>query len=176
MVDNEVAVRLAQNPEYHCQTKHIKTTHFFVRELVSEGSIEVKKVATKFQVADILTNQSFKPRFSLWKSRNYSMREGLEITLYGSLLFWHWHNFHICNKIIPASNILTFTNVQRLKITDLWHLFKYNFNTRISLNINKNLRFLIKLFYHRDNFIKTKIFQTFYKKYNLKSKNWINNN
>jgi len=33
-VDNEPAIRLARNPEYHRRTKHILTHHFFVREVV----------------------------------------------------------------------------------------------------------------------------------------------
>jgi hypothetical protein len=36
-VDNEAAVKLAQNPEFHRRTKHIRIRHFFVRELVTDG-------------------------------------------------------------------------------------------------------------------------------------------
>lgn len=61
-VDNEAAIRLAQNPEYHRRTKHIKTRHFFVRELVTAGDIEVKRVPTEFQIADIMTKPLHKPR------------------------------------------------------------------------------------------------------------------
>jgi len=43
-VDNEAAIRLAQNPEYHRRTKHILTRHFFVREKVTEGEIGVQKI------------------------------------------------------------------------------------------------------------------------------------
>lgn len=54
-VDNEAAIRLAQNPEFHNRTKHIRIRHFFVRELVTAEEIVVTQVSTKSQLADILT-------------------------------------------------------------------------------------------------------------------------
>ena len=62
MVDNEAAIKLAQNPEYHRRTKHIRTRHFFIRELVCEEMLDVKKISTTLQVADALTKPIFKPR------------------------------------------------------------------------------------------------------------------
>jgi len=61
-VDNEAATRLAQNPEYHRRTKHIKIRHFFVREMVTEGEIDIHRVPTEHQVADIMTKPIHKPR------------------------------------------------------------------------------------------------------------------
>jgi transposase InsO family protein len=63
-VDNEAAVRLAHNPEFHKRTKHIRIRHFYVREQVAEGAIEVKRIGTTEQVADILTKGLPRPRFS----------------------------------------------------------------------------------------------------------------
>lgn len=62
-VDNEAAIRLAQNPELHRRTKHIRTRHFFVRELVNSDEISISKVDTKMQLADILTKPLFSIRF-----------------------------------------------------------------------------------------------------------------
>lgn len=62
-VDNEAAVRLAYNPEFHKRTKHIRIRHFFVREQVTDGNIVVKRVNTADQVADILTKGLAKPSF-----------------------------------------------------------------------------------------------------------------
>jgi len=61
-VDNEAAIRLVQNPEYHRRTKHILTRHFFVREKVTEGEIGVQKITTELQVADALTKPLHGPR------------------------------------------------------------------------------------------------------------------
>jgi hypothetical protein len=61
-VDNEAAIRLAKNPEYHRRTKHIQIRHFFVREKVSAGEINVKRVSTEHQVADAMTKALLGPR------------------------------------------------------------------------------------------------------------------
>lgn len=61
-VDNEAAVKLAQNPELHRRTKHIRTRHFFVRELVTGGEIDIKRVSSEAQLADMLTKPLHGPR------------------------------------------------------------------------------------------------------------------
>ena len=64
-VDNEAAVKLAQNPEFHRRTKHIRIRHFYVRERVSEDELEVKRVSTELQLADIMTKPLHKPRLQM---------------------------------------------------------------------------------------------------------------
>jgi hypothetical protein len=61
-VDNSAAVKLAQNPEVHRRTKHIRLRHFFVREQVTEGEIDILQISTECQIADILTKAVHKPR------------------------------------------------------------------------------------------------------------------
>ena len=61
-IDNEAAIRLAQNPEYHRRTKHIQIRHFFVREKVAGGEVGVRSVTTEHQVADALTKALLGPR------------------------------------------------------------------------------------------------------------------
>jgi len=63
-VDNEAAVKLAHNPEFHRRTKHIRIRHFYVRERVSDGELEVKRVPTEFQLADMMTKPLHKPRLN----------------------------------------------------------------------------------------------------------------
>ncbi|KAG5890919.1 hypothetical protein JTB14_024916 [Gonioctena quinquepunctata] len=64
MVDNEAAIKLAENPEYHRRTKHIHIRHFFVRELVLDSFIQVKKVSSE----DIMTKPLFKPRLQMLRN------------------------------------------------------------------------------------------------------------
>lgn len=54
-IDNQSAIRLIKNPEFHKRTKHIDIRHHFIREKVEQGDIEVKYVPTNYQRADILT-------------------------------------------------------------------------------------------------------------------------
>lgn len=61
-VDNEAAIRLAHNPEYHRRTKHIRIRHFFVREKVQEEEICVNKVSSEEQLADAMTKPLSKQR------------------------------------------------------------------------------------------------------------------
>lgn len=68
-IDNEATTRLAENPENHRRTKHIKIRHFFIRELVAEGQVKVNHVPAEFQLADCMTKPLHKPRLkTLWQA------------------------------------------------------------------------------------------------------------
>lgn len=63
-VDNQSAIRLAKNPEFHKRTKHIGVKYHFVREKVRDKEINVEFVGTEKQTADILTKALPKQRFN----------------------------------------------------------------------------------------------------------------
>ena len=63
-IDNEAAIKLSKNPEFHKRTKHIKTRHFFIREKVQDDEIEVLKISSENQLADGLTKPLHKPRLT----------------------------------------------------------------------------------------------------------------
>ena len=63
-VDNEAAIKLAHNPEFHKRTKHIRVRHFFVRETVQEGLVDVQKTSSEEQLADLMTKAVPKPRLN----------------------------------------------------------------------------------------------------------------
>ena len=52
--DNQAAISLATNPQYHCRAKHIDIRHHFVHERVAEGTIELKYRRTEDMVANML--------------------------------------------------------------------------------------------------------------------------
>lgn len=53
--DNASAISLTANLVLHSTTKHVVASYHFVREKVSDGSLQVKYVSSKEQTADILT-------------------------------------------------------------------------------------------------------------------------
>lgn len=66
-VDNDAAVKLVQYPESHRRTKHIAIRHFYVRELVADGILQVMHVGAKIQSVDFLTKPLSRPSIvSIW--------------------------------------------------------------------------------------------------------------
>ena len=63
MCDNQSAIRLVRNPEFHQRTKHIDIKFQFVREQQTKGAIDVKYIGTADQRADIFTKSLAAPRF-----------------------------------------------------------------------------------------------------------------
>ena len=55
MEDNQAAIVMAKNPQYHGRAKHIDTRHHFIREKVSGGDINLVYCPTGDMVADMLT-------------------------------------------------------------------------------------------------------------------------
>lgn len=53
--DNQGAIKLTENPEYHRKTKHIPTKYHKTRELVQDGVVQFEWIPTEQMVADGLT-------------------------------------------------------------------------------------------------------------------------
>ena len=53
--DNQLAICLAENPEFHARTKQVEVHYHFVREKVLQGEIEMCQIKTEDQVANIFT-------------------------------------------------------------------------------------------------------------------------
>jgi hypothetical protein len=54
-VDNQGAIRLIKNPEFHKRTKHIDVQYHYVRDRFEAGVISPEYVPTKAQLADLFT-------------------------------------------------------------------------------------------------------------------------
>ncbi|GJZ77930.1 retrovirus-related pol polyprotein from transposon TNT 1-94 [Tanacetum coccineum] len=54
-VDNESVICVVKNPVYHSKTKHIKIRHHFIRDFYDKRLIEMVKIHTDNNVADLLT-------------------------------------------------------------------------------------------------------------------------
>ncbi|GJX61741.1 hypothetical protein Tco_0294641 [Tanacetum coccineum] len=55
MCDNKGAMDLSRNPVQHSRTKHVEIVHHFLRNNIQKGNISIEKVASKDNIADILT-------------------------------------------------------------------------------------------------------------------------
>jgi len=65
--DNQGAIALAKNPQFHARTKHIDIQHHFVRDKVTEGAVELQYIGTESQVADGLTKALDKIKFERFR-------------------------------------------------------------------------------------------------------------
>ncbi len=61
--DNQSAIRLVHNPEFHKRTKHIDVQFHFIREKQVDGTIHVQYISTDMQLADVFTKPLHGPLF-----------------------------------------------------------------------------------------------------------------
>ena len=54
-LDNKAAIDSSYNPENHARTKHIERRHYFIRELVEDGTLVVPFVRSDDNLADFFT-------------------------------------------------------------------------------------------------------------------------
>ncbi|KAC9222872.1 hypothetical protein E3N88_46171 [Mikania micrantha] len=62
-VDNEAAIAITKNPVYHSRSKHIDIRFHFIRDCYEKKLIDVVKIHTNEQRADLLTKAFDKQRF-----------------------------------------------------------------------------------------------------------------
>ena len=65
-MDNQSAIAIAKNPQFHNRTKHIEVRHHFLHHKVEEEEMQLEYIPTNEQVADTLTkglNQEKHMRF-----------------------------------------------------------------------------------------------------------------
>ncbi|GJV46992.1 hypothetical protein Tco_1437204, partial [Tanacetum coccineum] len=54
-IDNESTICIVKNPVFHSKTKHIEIRHHFIRDSYEKRLIQVIKIHTDYNVADLLT-------------------------------------------------------------------------------------------------------------------------
>lgn len=63
LIDNQSAIRLIKNPEFHKRTKHIDVRYHFIREKFDNREIDLGYVPSEVQEADLFTKPLKKPVF-----------------------------------------------------------------------------------------------------------------
>ena len=71
--DNQGAIKLSKNPEFHNRSKHIDIKYHFVQDSCQKGLIELIYIPTTEMVADILTK-------SLPRDRHEKHMKGMGMT------------------------------------------------------------------------------------------------
>ncbi|KAD4981808.1 hypothetical protein E3N88_18479 [Mikania micrantha] len=69
-VDNTAAIAVTKNPVQHSKTKHIDIKYHFIRDCFEKKLIDVVKIHTDHQKADLFTKAFDKPRFLYLLSAN----------------------------------------------------------------------------------------------------------
>lgn len=64
-MDNQSAIRLVKNPEFHKRTKHVDVKYHFIREKYTQKVFDIEYVSTELQKADIFTKSLPKERFQI---------------------------------------------------------------------------------------------------------------
>ncbi|GKB86605.1 hypothetical protein Tco_0958877, partial [Tanacetum coccineum] len=62
-IDNESIICIVKNPVFHSKTKHIEIRHHFIRDSYEKRLIQVIKIHTNHNVADLLTKAFDVSRF-----------------------------------------------------------------------------------------------------------------
>jgi hypothetical protein len=71
-MDNLSAIAIAQNPEFHNRSKHIKIHHHFLRQKVDDEELELEYVPTGDQVADVLTKGLVREKHDVMDARIFA--------------------------------------------------------------------------------------------------------
>lgn len=62
--DNQAAISMSKNPQYHGRAKHISIKYHFIREQVNDGTVTLKYCPTQDMVADMLTKGLHRDQFA----------------------------------------------------------------------------------------------------------------
>ncbi|GJS77419.1 hypothetical protein Tco_0727300 [Tanacetum coccineum] len=86
-IDNESTISIVKNPVYHSKTKHIEIRHHFIRDCYEKKLINVEKIHTDLNVADLVAEIVLSSSSNLRYAVNY-----LNPTIYDSLVKQFWQS------------------------------------------------------------------------------------
>ena len=66
--DNQSAICMTENPQFHGRSKHIDVRYLFIRDKSRRGTIQVKYCSTEDMVADMLTKALYGNKFEKFRN------------------------------------------------------------------------------------------------------------
>ncbi|GJV02369.1 putative ribonuclease H-like domain-containing protein, partial [Tanacetum coccineum] len=85
-IDNESTICIVKNPVFHLKTKHIEIRHHFIRDSNEKKLIQMIKIHTDHNVADLLTKAFDVGRFQYLIAK---ANDELQVSVVGLTYFWY---------------------------------------------------------------------------------------
>jgi hypothetical protein len=116
MCDNTSAISVSKNPVFYKKMRHVERRHYFRRDHVEKGDLEMRYIDTERQLADIFTKPVDSSRFAdlcggggnwclpfIWLGLRESWCFDVYIIYFVFLLhFLHTHLSYVASHIIRA--------------------------------------------------------------------------
>ena len=67
--DNQSAIKVCRNPEFHKRLKHVDIRYHFIREKVKDRVVILKYIPTNSQVADFFTKPLSLTSFNMFRNK-----------------------------------------------------------------------------------------------------------
>ena len=60
---------MSENPVFHDKLKHIEIKYHYIKDMVQRGAVKLQYVATKEQIADVLTKPLARAKFEYYREK-----------------------------------------------------------------------------------------------------------
>ncbi|GJT54054.1 putative ribonuclease H-like domain-containing protein [Tanacetum coccineum] len=108
-IDNESTICIVKNPVYHSRTKHIEIRHHFIRDCYEKRLIDVVKIHTDNNVADLLTKGFDVTRFNFLVLELILLGNNMDLRMDGSCASNFSHIWVMANlKYSDKHNMVAF--------------------------------------------------------------------
>ncbi|GKB35603.1 putative ribonuclease H-like domain-containing protein, partial [Tanacetum coccineum] len=108
-IDNESTLCIVKNPVFHSKTKHIEIRHHFIRDSNEKKLIQMIKIHTDQNVADLLTKAFDVGRFQYLIA---TANDEIQVSVVG--LTFYWHKLTTAGKVNAVRHTLNTASIQAL--------------------------------------------------------------